>query len=67
MEKLHSYSSCNLLAHFYVMTMCDYMTSYTRCIMTTFCIPIPTKVSYICFKNIVKLQSNNLPQIRLNV
>ena len=30
---------------------------------------IPTDVSYICFKNIAKLhlQSNNLPQIRLNV
>ena len=30
---------------------------------------IPTDVSYICFKNIAKLdkRSNNLPQIRLNV
>ena len=30
---------------------------------------IPTDVSYICFKNIAKLhvQTNNLPQIRLNV
>ena len=34
MKQLHSYSTYNLRAHSYVMTMCDYMTSYTRCIMT---------------------------------
>ena len=39
MKQLHTYSTYHLLAHSYVMTMCDYMTSYTRCIMTTTSIP----------------------------
>ena len=29
-----------ITAHSYVMTMCDYKTSYTRCIKTTMSIPI---------------------------
>ena len=40
MKQLHSYSTYNLLAHSCFMTMCDYMTSYTRCIMTTISISI---------------------------
>ena len=40
MKQLHSYSTYNLLAHSCFMTMCDYMTRYTRCIMTTISISI---------------------------
>ena len=49
-----SYSTLNLLAHSYVMTMCNYMTSYTRCIMTTISISINKLNFYKSFEIIEK-------------
>ena len=54
MKQLHSYSTLNLLAHSYVMTMCNYMTSYTRCIMTTISISINQLNFHKSFETIEK-------------
>ena len=54
MKQLHSYSTYNLLAHSYVMTMCNYMTSYTRCIMTTISLSINQLNFHKSFETIEK-------------
>ena len=52
MKKL--YLCSYLLEHSYVMTMCDYMTCYTRCIMTTISISINQLKIHKSFESIKK-------------